>query len=98
MSDGIYWVSFGNGELTEAESRLIKTFGAPVIELAYGDPGHLSRKTCSINEIDESYSAAFDSLDEARAYESTIVTQVREKMSALMKQVDDFTSAEELDI
>ena len=39
LNDGIYWVSFSNGELTEAETRLVKTFGAPGVELSFGDPG-----------------------------------------------------------
>lgn len=98
LSKGIYWVEFVSGELSEVEKRQIDKFGAPSVGISYGDPEHLAQRAFSIHEIDDSHSAGFRTAEEACAYANTIVSEVREKLSALMKETDEFTSEDVLDI
>jgi hypothetical protein len=98
LAGALYHVSFKVSDFTPDELQKMQSFGVPIIDIAVGFPGRVGRSKVPVTGIAENMKIAFSTEQDARAYEETVLGQIREAMKSLRERKDDFTSSAEVNI
>lgn len=98
LSGGLYTVDFSVGDFSADEVTRMKSFGIPVINMMTGSPNGRQPLRTQITRITPQFAMSFATEDEAKKYETEVVSQIREAMKAIRQRTDDFSSAQEVEI
>ena len=95
LGGGVYFVSFKVADFTAEELQKMQKFGVPVVNMKQSNSATIRQP---LTQIVESLRAPFSSQQDARAYEESVLTQIREAMKSVRERKDDFTSLDEVTI
>lgn len=91
LRGGEYFVSFENVDFNQEETEKIEKFGMPTVDFSSDGLG-----SHSLNEIDLSLKA--ESAGEAEEMVSNIRQKVKDTLTELLAQVDNFTGEEVVEL
>ncbi|KPK99359.1 MAG: hypothetical protein AMJ91_08090 [candidate division Zixibacteria bacterium SM23_73_3] len=91
LKGGEYFVSFENVDFNPDETEKIEKFGMPTVDFSSDGLG-----THKLNEIDLSIKS--QSAEEAEQMMSSIRQNVKDKLTELLAQVDNFTGEEVVEL
>jgi hypothetical protein len=98
LTGGVYIVAFTVSDFSAEEIRKMETFGVPVISMMLKGPTDRVNFQMPLNRIAPQHKAVFSAQEEAKTYETRVVTQIRHAIESLRERADDFTSSSEVDI
>ena len=87
LRGGEYFVSFENVDFNQEETEKIEKFGTPTVDFSSDGLG-----THKLNEIDVSIKC--QSVEEAEQLINNIKQNIKDRLSELLAQVDNFTGEE----
>ncbi len=97
LSGGWYHVNFEVGDFTSDEIKKMGSFGVPQINLRWGGAGTAaSVGKIALNQVGKQFEAAFSNEADAKKYEESALTQIRDAVQRLRESQDKFTSSEEV--
>ena len=98
LKDGLYHIAFAVSNFSPDELKKMQGFGVPVIDILRGVPSSHQSLKLQLSQISPGYKAGFLQEEQARTYESRVVAQIRSVMKTLRERMDEFTSAQEVDV
>ncbi len=91
LKGGEYFVSFENVDLNPEETEKIEKFGMPTVDFSSDGLG-----SHTMNEIN--LSVKCQSVEEAEQTLNNIKQNIKDKLTELLAQVDNFTGEEEVEL
>jgi len=97
LSAGFYHVNFEVADFTSDEVLKMGSFGVPQVNLMWGGgAAQLNAGKIALNQVSKAYEVAFKNEAEAKKYEETVLSQIRDAVQRLRESQDKFTSSEEV--
>jgi hypothetical protein len=99
LSAGKYNVSFEVSDFNTDELKKMASFGVPAIRLRWISPENSTTSgLIAITQINKQLNAVFSTEMEAKDYEESVLTQIRNAIQFLRESNDGFSSSQEVEL